>query len=32
VLNKREKIGAKMFSHYTDIVIFVLGRFIVTVY
>jgi len=30
VLNKREKFGAKIFSHYTDIVIFVLGYFILT--
>ena len=28
MLNKREKFGAKIFPHYTDIVIFVLGYFI----
>jgi len=27
VLNEREKFGAKIFSHYTDIVIFVLQYF-----
>jgi len=30
VLNKRGKFCAKIFLHYTDIVIFVLGYFIVT--
>jgi len=30
VLNERGRFGAKMFSHYTDIVIFVLGYFIPT--
>jgi len=30
VLNKRGKFCAKLFLHYADIVIFVLGRFIVT--
>jgi len=27
VLNERGKFGAKIFSHYADIVIFVLGYF-----
>jgi len=27
MLNERGKFGAKIFSHYTDIVIFVLGYF-----
>jgi len=30
VLNERGKFYAKIFSHYTDIVIFMLGRFIGT--
>jgi len=30
VLNERGKFCAKIFSHYTDILIFVLGHFIVT--
>ena len=30
VLNERGKFGANIFLHYTDIVIFVLGHFIVT--
>jgi len=30
VLNERGKFGAKIFSHYTDIAIFVLGYFILT--
>jgi len=30
VLNERRKFGAKIFLHYTDIMIFVLGHFIVT--
>jgi len=30
VLNERAQFSAKIFSHYTDIVIFVLGHFIVT--
>jgi len=30
VLNERGKFCAKIFLHYTDIVIFVLGHFIVT--
>jgi len=30
VLNEPGKFGAKMFSHYMDIVIFVLGYFILT--
>jgi len=30
LLNKRGKFGAKTFLYYTDIMIFVLGHFIVT--
>jgi len=30
VLSERGKFGAKIFSHYTDIVILVLGHFIAT--
>jgi len=30
LLNKREKFGAKIFLHFTNIVIFMLGYFILT--